>query len=53
MNLVDIFLGRTYIEYLEASSINEAEKVQQVVHKQSWMDPFIKYLIEGILSDDP
>lgn len=46
-------LDRTYIKYLVTLSIREIEKVQQVDHEPSWMDPFIRYLIEGTILDNP
>lgn len=33
-------------------SIDRAEEVQQVTHELSWIDPFIKYIIEGDLPSD-
>lgn len=41
-------LGQTYIKYLEAPSINEIKEVQQLTDDPSWMDPYIKFLIEDI-----
>lgn len=49
----DSSLGQVYIEYLEAQSIEETEKVHQVNHKPSWMDHFVKYLINIIIPDNP
>lgn len=48
---VDNFFGLTYIEYLESPSIDKAKEVQQIDHELSWIDPFIKYLIEDVLPD--
>lgn len=50
--LADSILGHSYVKYLEASSINKAKEVQQVIHESSWMDPFIEYIIKGVLLVD-
>lgn len=42
----------TYIKYLETPSINNIEKVQQVTYEPSWIDPFIKYITEGVLPNN-
>ena len=34
-------------------SICEAAKVHQIEHILSWMDRFIKYLIDGVIPDNP
>lgn len=51
--LADNSLKWIYIEYLDVPSINDTREVQQITHKPSWMDPLIRYLIEGILRDNP
>ena len=42
-------LGRTFIEYLEAPSIEKVEEIQQITDEPSWKDSFIRYLSDGIL----
>ena len=46
-------LDRTIIKYLEQPSIDKVEKVLQINNESSWMDPIIKYLINGTLPDSP
>lgn len=50
---VDRTFSRTYIKYLEASRIKEAKMVQQVDVEPSWIDCFVKYLIDDTILDDP
>ena len=45
-------LGRISIEYLDRSSIDEPEEVQQLSQEPSWIDPIRKYLAEGILPEN-
>lgn len=46
-------LGRTFTKYLDMPSINQANEVQQVVHKPSWIDAYVNYLINDSLPSDP
>ncbi|XP_073101239.1 uncharacterized protein [Elaeis guineensis] len=46
-------LGRTFVKYLEQSSIDKNEKVLQLAAEPSWMDPIIRYLSDGVLPEDP
>ena len=46
-------LGQTYIEYLDTPSIERMEEVLQINDEPNWMDPIIRHLTEGTLSDDP
>lgn len=48
----DSFLGRAYIEYQEAPGINCIKEIQQVIQEPSWMDPYIRYISEGVLIDE-
>lgn len=51
--LVNNSFNRIYIEYLEAPSTNKIEEVQQVNQEPSWINPFIKFLAEGVLLNNP
>ncbi|XP_073104433.1 uncharacterized protein [Elaeis guineensis] len=46
-------LGRTFVECLEQSSIDKIEKVLQLTAEPSWMELIIRYLSDGVLSEDP
>ena len=46
-------LGRVSVEYLDHPSIDEPEEVQQLSQEPSWIDPIQKYLVKGILPEDP
>ena len=46
-------LGRTFIKYLQQSSIDKVEEVLQINDESSWMDPIIQYLTDGTLPTDP
>ena len=46
-------LDRIFMEYLVAPSIQEADDVHQVDLTPSWMDRFVKYLIDGTMPDNP
>ena len=46
-------LDRTFVEYLEQSSIDKNKKVLQLTAKPSWMDLIIRYLFDGVLPKDP
>lgn len=50
--LVGKTLGRTYIKYLEASSINIAEEVLSITQEPTWMDAYVCYLTDDIFLDD-
>ena len=45
-------LGRISIEYLDRSSIDEPEEVQQLSQEPSWIDLIQKYLAEGTLPEN-
>lgn len=42
-------LRRTFVEHLNMPSIDQANKIQQVIHELSWMDAYVNYLIDGSL----
>ena len=41
------------MEHLDIPNIYYLEEVCQVSHELSWIDPFIEYLIDGTLLEDP
>ncbi|XP_073107344.1 uncharacterized protein [Elaeis guineensis] len=45
-------LGRTFVESLERPSIDEVEKVLQLMAELSWMDPIAQYLTDRSTPED-
>ena len=46
-------LRRTiFLKVLEKFSLEEPPEILQTIYEPSWMDPFIQFLREGILSED-
>ena len=46
-------LDRTFVENLEQPSIDKIEEVLQLTAEPSWMDPIVRYLTDGVSSEDP